>query len=87
MPDGGGDHLGLLYAIPEGMKQPSAIEMRVGSNFKITTIKELLVGLCAGQCNGWDKWLAGFAPQILFYNPWNLKAGDFRKTALPASHT
>ena len=39
------------------------------------------------KANGWDKWLAGFAPQILFYNPWNLKAGDFRKTALPASHT
>jgi hypothetical protein len=37
--------------------------------------------------NGWYKWLAGFTLQPLFYFPAILKAGDFQKTALPASPT
>ena len=51
VPDGGGDHLGFSHATQESMKLTLARALCVGNYFKITTIKELLVGLCAGQCN------------------------------------
>jgi len=37
--------------------------------------------------NGWYKWLAGFTIPIFPCFPDILKAGDFQKTALPASPT